>query len=237
MTTEITPIKLIVFDMAGTTVEDDHQVAFALQHALKKFGFDYSIEAINVVMGYAKPLAITKLLEKFNAPQHLDGNLIDQIHHQFVNEMISFYATSSLVKEKENATEIFQVLRSSGIKVAIDTGFSRPIADTIFRRLGWIAGQHYDVSITSDEVENGRPYPDMIYRAMELCEVTDKSQVAKIGDTASDLQQGTAAGCQYVIGVTTGAYTREALLKEQHTHLINNLQEILSLLEIEHYSI
>ncbi len=237
MTTAVhTPIKLIVFDMAGTTVEDDHQVASALQNALQKFGFNYSIDAINVVMGYAKPLAITKLLETFNAPQNLDDILIDKIHHQFVGEMTTFYATSSLVKEKENAAKIFQALRASGIKVAIDTGFSRVIADTIFDRLGWIAGLHYDVSITSDEVANGRPYPDMIYRAMELCDVTDKAQVAKIGDTASDLQQGTAAGCQFVIGVTTGAYTREELLKEQHTHLINNLQEILSLLQIEHHS-
>ncbi len=229
-TTEQPPIKLIVFDMAGTTVEDDHQVAFALQHALQKFSFDYSIDAINVVMGYAKPLAIKKLLEKFDSPLHLDSNLINQIHHRFVEEMILFYTTSNLVKEKENAAEIFKVLRNSGIKVAIDTGFSRVIADTIFNRLGWTAGLHYDVSITSDEVPNGRPYPDMIYRAMELCEISDKLQVAKIGDTASDLQQGTAAGCQFVVGVTTGAYTREELQKEPHTHLVDNLKEILALI-------
>jgi phosphoglycolate phosphatase-like HAD superfamily hydrolase len=44
---------------------------------------------------------------------------------------------------------------------------------------------------------------------MELAGVTDARKVAKVGDTISDLQEGDAAGCGWIIGVTTGAFSRE----------------------------
>ncbi len=228
-------IKLIVFDMAGTTVEDDQYVAGALKSALSYYGYDIQVEEINRVMGYSKPVAIQQLLDGYNHKQPYNEEALTQkIHDRFVDEMISFYRGSKHIKEKQHVRLVFGVLRSYGIKIAIDTGFSRPIADIIFQRLGWVQGVHFDVSITSDEVDNGRPYPDMIYRAMELCGITDPLEVVKVGDTASDMQQGTAAGCRYVVGITTGAYTSEELSREEHTHLITDLKELLLLPGIEH---
>ena len=67
---------------------------------------------------------------------------------------------------------------------------------------------------------------------MELTHVTDSKCVAKVGDTTSDLLEGNAAGCGWVIGVTTGAYTRSELLKEKHTHLIENVHEVLEIFSL-----
>jgi phosphoglycolate phosphatase-like HAD superfamily hydrolase len=36
-----------------------------------------------------------------------------------------------------------------------------------------------------------------------------------------------------VIGITTGAYTRHELEKEKHTHLIDDLLEVLQIIETE----
>jgi len=104
----------------------------------------------------------------------------------------------------------------------------------LLERMGWEKNGLIDGSITSDEVAKGRPHPDMIYRAMELTGVTDVEAVAKVGDTLSDLQEGTAAGCGWVIGVTTGAYSHEELQKGPHTHLVQHLSEMLPLVGIEH---
>ena len=143
--------------------------------------------------------------------------------------MISFYTNDSSVKAKENAEAIFQLLKDKKIKVGIDTGFSRDIADTIIKRLGWTKNQLIDFSVTSDEVKNGRPYPDMIFEAMKISGVKSANEVAKVGDTISDLKEGTSAGCKFVIGITTGAYTRKELAKEKHTHLINDLLEVAAI--------
>jgi phosphonatase-like hydrolase len=223
-------IKLVVFDMAGTTVEDNQNVAEALKNALMRHGYDFSIHEINLVMGYAKPVAIRMLLQtRLETSVTPDEILVASVHDNFVAEIIRFYEENEYIKAKDGALDVFQQLHEAGIKVALDTGFSREIADIIFNRLGWVSGEHYDISITSDEVANGRPYPDMILRAMELLHIESVTEVAKVGDTHSDLQEGNAAGCRYVIGITTGAYTAEELRKEQHTHLVTRLDEILDI--------
>lgn len=224
-------IKLVVFDMAGTTVEDNNNVAAILQSALEAYGVFTSISTINTFMGYPKDVAIRKIIEKEGMPQEYTA-MIDKIHNRFIEDMISFYRSSLDVKEKEHASYVFTALRKSNIKVAIDTGFSRDIADIIIGRLGWKEGEHYDISITSDEVQNGRPYPDMIHKAMAYCAVEDAREVAKVGDTVSDLQQGDHAGCGYVIGVTSGSYSEADLKNAPHSFLIHDLKELLPILNI-----
>jgi phosphoglycolate phosphatase-like HAD superfamily hydrolase len=61
---------------------------------------------------------------------------------------------------------------------------------------------------------------------MELTGVTSVREVAKVGDTPSDLQEGTAAGCALVIGVTYGTHSRAQLVGEPHTHLIDAISEL-----------
>jgi len=218
-------IQLVVFDMAGTTVHDENNVAITLQEALAQYGYAVTIEEVNVVMGYPKPDAIAELLKKFNGDA-MNQLLVKEIHSVFVEKMIDFYANSPLIREKEGVTETFRRLKAAGVKVGIDTGFSRDITDVILQRMGWNKEYLVDVSITSDEVPHGRPYPDMIFRAMELLNITDVANVAKVGDTVSDLMEGTSAGCRFVIGITTGAYTREELSRSESTHLIDEITEV-----------
>ncbi len=225
-------IKLVVFDIAGTTVKDSNNVHEALQKALEKAGFHFTIEEINPYMGIPKPLAIKTLLGKRLTAKFLieDEDFIQEIHKDFIKKMIHFYETSQEVGEKPHASEVFKILKTKGISVVLDTGFSRDITDVIIRRLGWDKGDLIDFSVTSDEVANGRPHPDLIFRAMEILGITDSNEVAKVGDTSSDLQEGTAAGCRYIIGVTSGAFSREDLEKEPHTHLIADLREVIEII-------
>ena len=67
----------------------------------------------------------------------------------------------------------------------------------------------------------------MILAAMKRAGVTDPARVAKVGDTPADLQEGTAAGCGFVIGFTNGSHTRGELEAHPHTHLIASLRELL----------
>lgn len=222
-------IKLVVFDMAGTTVEDSDNVHQALINGFRKYGYAIDREDANSVMGYPKPVAIRTLLdEKFKLKENI-GEQTARIHNAFVAEMIAFYENDPSVKSTRNAEETFRRLKAKGIKVCIDTGFSRDIADAIIKRLGWDKQGLLDDSVTSDEVNNGRPYPDMIFKAMKDLNIEKADEVAKVGDTVSDLKEGSSAGCKYVIGVTTGAYTREELEQEPHTHLVDDLLEVVDL--------
>jgi phosphonatase-like hydrolase len=223
--------KLIVFDLAGTTVNDNKDVHRVLQSVFKKVQIRITIDEANQVMGIPKPEAIKKLLTRHRYP-YISDMLVLEMHAHFVTKMSTFYKRHASVKETVGASEVFRICKQHEIKVAVDTGFDRTIVVPLLERMGWEQHGLLDTSVTSDEVAKGRPYPDMIFRAMELTGVTDVESVAKVGDTLSDLEEGTAAGCGWVIGVTTGAYTKEELLKGPHTHLVHQLTEILPILGI-----
>jgi phosphonatase-like hydrolase len=221
--------KLVVFDLAGTTVKDNKDVHRVLISALEKNNVQISLDDANLVMGYPKPVAIRQLLEKgYLGDQEITVSWIESIHRQFVSEMILFYESNPLVGEKLGVSETFEKLKAKGIKVAVDTGFDRAITTPLLRRLRWEEQKLIDFSVTSDEVPRGRPYPDMIFKAMNLTGITDPLSVIKVGDTASDVQQGRAAGCGLVVAVTTGAFTAEMLTKEKPDHLIESLPQVLS---------
>jgi phosphonatase-like hydrolase len=224
--------KVIVFDLAGTTVNDNKDVPRILQSIFKKIHNRISIQEACEVMGIPKPIAIRRLLERHKYP-YISEMLVLEMHAHFVFRMSKFYKEHHSVMEKPGASDVFKICKHNGIKVVVDTGFDRAIVVPLLERMGWEKNGLIDASVTSDEVVNGRPYPDMIYRAMELTKVTDIASVAKVGDTMSDLQQGAAAGCPWVIGITTGAYTRDELQKGPHTHLVQNLVEILPILGIK----
>jgi phosphonatase-like hydrolase len=229
-------IQLVVFDLAGTTVKDNFDVPRILQKALlDKGGVVISLQQATDLMGIPKPVAIKKLLTDGGLLSFTD-ELVEKIHRYFVDGIIEFYRNDSSVGEKQGVSETFKTLKQAGVKVAVDTGFDREITDQLLERLGWVNKNLIDTSVTSDEVANGRPAPDMIFEAMKRTGVTDVKSVVKVGDTASDMQEGTRAGCLFVVGVTTGAYTLEQLKKEPHTHLIEQIPDLLAIIgsEVHH---
>ena len=116
------------------------------------------------------------------------------------------------------------------IKVALNTGFTRVITDVILRRLNWVRSPLIDATVTSDEVPEGRPQPYMIEKIMGQFGISDPAEVIKVGDTEVDIREGRNAGCGLVIGVTTGAYTREQLSIFSPDKIIDSLSELPALI-------
>ena len=183
-------IKLAVFDIAGTTVADEHAVATAFRNAFESYGYaDISEEDVKPLMGYKKPIAIRMVLDKLGVEEDL--TLVEDIHDEFVGEMLDHYEYSEDVKAMPQAENVFLQLKEKGIKVVLNTGFSRNIADVIVSRLQWKERGLIDDYIASDEVEAGRPQPFMIQTLMERAGITDAKEVIKIGDTEVDVTTGT----------------------------------------------
>ena len=224
-------IKLIVFDIAGTTVKDNYEVSKTFQYAMKKHGYDVELSAINPLMGYEKKLAIGKLLSVCESDiSQITPSLIGSIHADFVKEMISFYNVSPDVVALPNVEQTFEKLKKQGIRVAINTGFSRDIANSVIDRLQWREKGLIDEVIGSDEVPLGRPEPFMIQKLMENCGITDPAEVVKVGDTEVDVREGQNAECKYVIGITTGIFTREELASYHPTHIIDDVAQVLDII-------
>ena len=224
-------IKLVVFDIAGTTVKDDHNVSKAFQAALKKYDYEVPLEMINPLMGYEKNQAITQMLRLHERDESkISTELVNDIHHEFIIQMINFYQFEPGIEPLPNVEETFKALHQLGILVGINTGFSKDIAETVVNRLRWREKGLIDYLVGSDEVELGRPHPFMIQKMMHEGGITNPLEVAKVGDTEVDVREGQNVGCRYVIGVTTGIFTREELEEYHPTHIVDDIAQVLDII-------
>jgi phosphonatase-like hydrolase len=221
-------LRLAVFDIAGTTIEDDSAVANAFSKAFEMYGFKIQEKDIAPMMGYKKPVAIKIMLEKLGADA--SKQLVDNIHREFEIEMVDHYEYSPDVKAMPGAETMFLKLKEKGIRVALNTGFSKVIADTILSRMQWKEKGLVDDYIASSEVELGRPHAFMIQELMQRAGIHDPGEVIKIGDTEVDVNEGRNAGCALVIAVTTGAFDREELEPYSPDYIIDSLDELPDLI-------
>jgi phosphonatase-like hydrolase len=217
-------IELVVFDMAGTTVRDDETVNRCVRAALEQAGLFVTPAAVNAVMGIPKPEALRLLIERSLERERLRDR-VDEIHRDFVNRSLRFYRSDPSVVEVRGAGRVFELLKDAGIRVALNTGFDRAITDVILERLGWLDSPLIDATISSDEVARGRPSPDMIIALMNSLSIAGPQQVAKVGDTPADLEEGHNAGCGLVVGVVGGSHARGELELYPHTHLIDSIAD------------
>jgi len=222
-------IRLVVFDTAGTTVQDEDGVNRCIRSSLEAAGLTVQPADVNTVMGLPKREALRRLIERSSLACELLPR-IEAIHDDFAARMRAFYASDPSVREVSGTSAVFHWLHNAGIAVAVNTGFSRDIAQIILDRLGWERDGLIDASVTSDEVERGRPHPDMIRYLMRRLGITNAGEVAKLGDTPTDLEEGHNAGCGLVIGVTQGTHTREQLAEFPHTHLMGSVAELPAIL-------
>lgn len=239
-------IALVVFDMAGTTVRDLHEVEKCFLAAAQLSGLAVTPERVLAMQGLPKRLVIATLWEEAlgaDAPGLADK--IEDTYQQFTAILEHHYRTEAVV-EVPGASDCFRWLRSQGIKVALTTGFYRQVTNILLDRLGWRTGLDddyraatadalIDLSLTPDETGMGRPHPDMILKAMRMLGITDADKVVNLGDTPSDLASAAAAGVGISIGVCEGTHSREALEGHPHDALIANIADLPAFLE-QHFS-
>jgi len=220
--------RLVVFDIAGTTVTDNDNVAQAFQGAFRAHGVEFSLAEVNPLMGFRKTEAIAELLKARG--MSADEAFVDAVHAAFIDAMIRFYTESEAVGAMAGAEGAFAHLQGMGFRVALNSGFPAVIVEAIVDRFGWCRRGLVDEHIASDQVERGRPFPFMITELMRRFGISDPRSVVKVGDTPVDIQEGRMAGCGLVVGVTTGSFGRGALASFSPDHVIESLDELKSLI-------
>jgi phosphonatase-like hydrolase len=226
-------IKLIVFDMAGTTVRDQDEVLYCFRKACAETNILANDERLNALMGVSK-LEVFKMLwaeQAPNQPQDVIETMADHSYRHFKEILENYYHTQP-VEPTEGALEIFEWCRQKNIKIALNTGFYRAVVDIILERLNWKIGTTIDFVIASDEVPAGRPQPFMIQAAMQEFNITDPLEVVKVGDTPVDLAEGKNAGCLLSLAVTNGTHSKAALATLENDGLLENLLALKPFIEV-----
>jgi len=232
----LSKIKLVVFDLSGTTVYDDNAVAKCLYEGALKFGINTTIEDFQKTIGtnkirlyefmIARDMGYTVSIEQLESLSFPEFNKqAMKVFDYYSGLMVEYYRHE--VRAMPGAEDVFSWCHENDILVATDTGFHDDVNTAIMEGLRWIDRGLIDLSLdVEDTNEIGRPAPYLIHRAMYALGVQSVHEVIKIGDTPADLLSGFNAGCIGNIGVLSGANDIDILKKYPHTHIIPSVSEL-----------
>lgn len=222
-------IKMVVLDMAGTTVNEDNLVYKTVQEVIVQEGFSVTLkEVLQYGAGKEKHKAITDVLTACTTAKDIK-TIADRTFTNFKIELEKAYEECS-ISAFAGMEAFFEQLRERNIKVVLNTGYDLKTANKLMEKLNWRVGREVDALITSDDVVNGRPHPDMIKKAMVQFNIDDPLQVLKAGDSEIDIIEGKNSGCGITVGVLSGAQSREQLETANPDYILQNVTELVHIL-------
>ncbi len=222
-------IKMVVFDMAGTTIHENNVVYHTLKNTLDEFGFPLSIEKVlSIAGGKEKKTAILDLIKSTGSKPVTDKKL-ETIYDRFIGNLNQSYDKME-ISPASGLDKVFEFLKENKISIVLNTGYNTFIANKLLKRVQLSEILDFDLLVTADMVNRARPYPDMINYALEFFQIHATSCI-KVGDSTVDIQEGINAGCRYSIGITTGAQNFYELSTVEPSFIIDELTELIPIIK------
>ncbi len=199
-------ISTFLLDISGTVVRSGGFEAVFHRVYCELLNVEVSADEIRVNTGRKKAQLFAEVLRTHAPDRANEPGLIDRMTDAFDAFMLEAIERDP-PPVLPGVREAMEILASRNIAVGYVTGFARGPAE----RLLHASRLEYAVLVGSDEVDHGRPAPDLILEAMRRLGLTDPSTVTYAGDTPVDILSGLAAKCGRVFGLTCGAHDRAEL--------------------------
>ena len=203
------PLKACILDWSGTTA-DKYVIAPAVvfKEVFEKHGVPITMKEAREPMGLRKDLhikAITEIPEVKERWKETHGkyptqDCVDKMFKDFVPIQLGNLGTYSALLPGVRAA-VFRLQNECNLKIGVTTGFTRPMVDVLLMD-AISQGFKPDCTVAGDEVENGaRPKPFMVYKNLDLLNVSPIQSVVKVDDTVGGVGEGLEAGC-WTVGVS-----------------------------------
>lgn len=205
-----TPIKAVVLDWAGTTVDfGSCAPAATFVEAFARHGAAVTLTEARAPMGMAKRAHIAAIAAAVGVAEswhraHGRGFVetdIDAIYATFLPLQEACIDRFSTVIP--GAVETAAELRSCGIRIGSSTGYTREITARVMRSAKE-QGFEVEEMLCSSDFAQGRPWPWMIFENMRRLEVFPPAAVVTVDDTLVGIEAARNAGTWAVGIAATG---------------------------------
>lgn len=201
------PLKAVVLDWAGTTV--DYGSFAPTEVFLRLFanrGVQITSEDARSGMGLMKKdhlrtiLARPTVAEAWRAahPAPASEEDIDSLFEQFVPMQLA--VVKEYAKPISGMLDVVAELLDRQIEIGSTTGYIRSMMDVLAPESAE-RGYAPDCIVCPDEVPAGRPYPWMCYQNAIQLGVYPMRAMVKVGDTLVDIEEGLNAG-MWTVGLS-----------------------------------
>jgi phosphoglycolate phosphatase len=179
--------KLIIFDMDGTLVNSSLTIANAINYVRKNLGFE--------------PMEQESILRMVNdhtlnpAKTFYHAEAFDADHERWFSEYYTKNHENELVLY-EGIKELLDSLKGRGHALAVATNAYR--GSTIESLTHLDVYGHFDAIACYDDVEKGKPYPDMLHKILDELDHSNQKSIF-IGDGPRDEMASKHAEIPYIM--------------------------------------
>jgi len=208
-------IKAIASDLDGTLIDTAKLLAEAWEDAFKSEGIDISYSEL---YRNTKGISSKDIIYRYKKESNQDD--LYRIKEKRKSNFIKLLDQGSQILYPETINVINEI-RNKNIKFGISTGMSRDLLDKVLDISG--LSKMVDTVVSSDDVKNGKPEPDIFIETFKKLNVNPKEGIV-VGDSENDVIPGKK------IGAFTIFISREGDRSNIADANITNLEEILKFL-------
>ena len=201
--------KLIIFDMDGTLVNSSLTIANAINYVRRNLGFE--------AMDQTKILRMVNDHTLNPAKTFYHAETFDADHERWFSEYYTKNHEGELVLY-DGIKEMLESLKNKGHALAVATNAYRGSTIESLTYLG--VYRYFDAIACYDDVENGKPYPDMLHKILDELDHSNEQSVF-IGDGPRDEMASKNADIPYIM--VDWGFT-------EHTDAVRTVEELKNIL-------
>jgi HAD superfamily hydrolase (TIGR01509 family) len=179
----------IIFDMDGVLIDSERQSNEGWLWAAEQLGVDMPMWLIDSFKGAPAELCC-KFFDDYykGAIDYWEAKELRTQHVYKIRE-------TEGIPVKKGVKDIFEYIRNNGLKCAVATSTRRESAEKTLHKIGvW---DYLDAVVYGDEVEHGKPEPDIFLRAAKAIGISP-SEAVVVEDSINGIKAGYAAGMRVV---------------------------------------
>lgn len=179
----------IIFDMDGVLIDSERQSNEGWLWAAEQLGVDMPMWLIDSFKGAPAELCC-KFFDDYykGAIDYWEAKELRTQHVYKIRE-------TEGIPVKKGVKEVFEYIRNNGLKCAVATSTRRESAEKTLHEIGvW---DYLDAVVYGDEVEHGKPEPDIFLRAAKAIGISP-SEAVVVEDSINGIKAGYAADMRVV---------------------------------------
>jgi HAD superfamily hydrolase (TIGR01509 family) len=192
-------MRPIVFDCDGVLVDSEKLAWNAWRHVLAPYGITLTDRDIGLLTGRTDRDAYTYFSGRGALPDY--AGFWDELSE------VTFRSFDRYLQAFEDAADTLDALRTRGAAMAVASSSPRERLDRSLASTG--LRDYFEVVVGGDDVEHGKPAPDLFLAAAAGLEVEPGTCIA-VEDTPAGIVAACAAGMT-VVAVERGLYSFEDL--------------------------
>ncbi len=179
----------IIFDMDGVLIDSERQSNEGWLWAAEQLGVDMPMWLIDSFKGAPAELCC-KFFDDYykGAIDYWEAKELRTQHVYKIRE-------TEGIPVKKGVKEVFEYIRNNGLKCAVATSTRRESAEKTLHKIG--VCDYLDTVVYGDEVEHGKPEPDIFLRAAKAIGISP-SEAVVVEDSINGIKAGYAADMRVV---------------------------------------